>query len=186
MSSPGAGKTSLLVQTLKELADISPVAVIEGDQATAHDAERIRACGVPAVQINTGKGCHLDAEMIEQALPELALPDGGILFIENVGNLVCPAGFDLGEGWKVVIASVTEGEDKPLKYPGMFAACDLMLVSKCGLLQALRFDVDRLEANARRVKPEIDILRVSVETPDGLASWLDWLEAVHVAVSPAA
>ncbi len=186
MSSPGAGKTSLLVRSLERLAGIYPVAVIEGDQATAQDAERIRACGVPAVQINTGKGCHLDAEMIEQALPELNLPDGGILFIENVGNLVCPAGFDLGERWKVVIASVTEGEDKPLKYPGMFAACDLMLVSKCDLLPALRFDVDRLEANARRVKPEIDILRVSAETPDGLAPWFDWLKAARVAVSPAA
>ena len=134
VSSPGSGKTSLLVRTLQRLAGCLPAAVIEGDQQTEFDAERIRATGVAALQINTGKGCHLDADMIARALPRLALADGGLLFIENVGNLVCPAAFDLGEAHKVVILSITEGEDKPLKYPDMFAAADLMLLNKVDLL----------------------------------------------------
>jgi hydrogenase nickel incorporation protein HypB len=138
------------------------------------------------VQINTGRGCHLDAEMIDQALPELTAPLGGFLFIENVGNLVCPAGFDLGEGKRVVIASVTEGEDKPLKYPGMFATCDLMLISKCDLLPALEFDIDLLEANARRINPRIEILRVSSRSADGVGPWLRWLKAARHQLQPAA
>ena len=186
MSSPGSGKTSLLVRTLELLRGEMPVAVIEGDQATTHDADRIRACGVPAIQINTGQACHLDAEMIARALPELPLPDGGILLIENVGNLVCPAGFDLGEARKVVIASVTEGEDKPLKYAGMFAACELMLVSKCDLLEVLDFDLEALEANARRVNPETEILRTSARTDAGLADWVRWLLAERARLRPAA
>ena len=141
VSSPGSGKTSLLVRAINDLKSRFPIAVIEGDQQTAHDAERIRATGVRAVQINTGKGCHLDAHMVAHALDELALDPDGLLFIENVGNLICPAGFDLGEAHKVVVLSVTEGEDKPLKYPDMFAAADLMLLNKSDLLPHLDFDV---------------------------------------------
>jgi hydrogenase nickel incorporation protein HypB len=179
VSSPGAGKTTLLVETLRALAGRVPVAVIEGDQATSHDAERIRGQGVAAVQINTGSGCHLDAQMVERALGEVGSPQDGVLFIENVGNLVCPAGFDLGEAAKVVIVSVTEGEDKPLKYPGMFKASRLMLISKCDLLPFLRFDLDRLVANAKRVNPAIEILQVAAETSGGLDAWLAWLDAAR-------
>ncbi len=137
VSSPGSGKTTLLVRTIERLAGLVPVAVIEGDQQTSFDAERIRATGAPALQINTGKGCHLDAAMVETALSRLAPPDGSVLMIENVGNLVCPAGFDLGEAHKVVVLSVTEGEDKPLKYPDMFHAASLMLLNKIDLLPHL-------------------------------------------------
>ena len=144
VSSPGSGKTALLVETLKRIGDKYPVAVIEGDQETTADADRIRATGVPAIQINTGKGCHLDADLVRTGMSRLGTPANGILFIENVGNLVCPAGFDLGEAHKVVIVSVTEGEDKPLKYSGMFAASALMVVTKTDLLPHLDFDVDRL------------------------------------------
>lgn len=178
VSSPGAGKTSLLVATLERLADSVPVAVIEGDQETTADAERIRATGTPALQVNTGKGCHLDARMIDRAFAELHIHDG-VLLIENVGNLVCPAGFDLGEAHKVVIASVTEGEDKPLKYPNMFAASSLMLVSKVDLLPHLDFDVDALIENARRVNPNIAVLKVSARTGEGLDRWLAWVEAAR-------
>lgn len=179
VSSPGAGKTTLLVATLEALRDRLSLAVIEGDQATSHDADRIRSAGVPALQINTGAGCHLDAAMIETAIHQTGLPRGGILFIENVGNLVCPAAFDLGEAAKVVIVSVTEGEDKPLKYPGMFQAAQTMVISKCDLLPFLRFDRERLIANARRVNPAIEILEVRAEERGGLESWLAWLEAAH-------
>ena len=152
VSSPGAGKTSLLVETLKQLTEQGHLAVIEGDQETTADADRIRETGVPALQVNTGRGCHLDAEMVDRAFNQLHIHDG-VLFIENVGNMVCPAGFDLGEAHKVVIASVTEGEDKPLKYPNMFAAASLMLVSKVDLLPHLDFDVQALIDNALRVNP---------------------------------
>lgn len=175
VSSPGSGKTTLLVSTLQRLAGELPVAVIEGDQQTSRDAERIRATGAPAVQINTGKGCHLDARMVERALDTLALPRGGLLLIENVGNLVCPAAFDLGEAHKVVILSVTEGEDKPIKYPDMFHAADLMLLNKCDLLPYLDFDVAQAEAFARQVNPDIRILHVSATRGDGMDAWLDWL-----------
>jgi hydrogenase nickel incorporation protein HypB len=179
VSSPGSGKTTLLVRTLQALQGRYPLAVIEGDQQTEQDADRIRATGVPAVQINTGKGCHLDAQMVERALPEMPLPEGGMLFIENVGNLVCPAGFDLGEFAKVVVLSVTEGEDKPLKYPDMFRAAGLMLLNKCDLLPYLSFDVALAEEYARRVNPDIRIIRLSAVSGEGMGEWLSWLEAQH-------
>ena len=178
VSSPGAGKTSLLVRTLERLLPENRVAVIEGDQETSADADRIRATGAPAVQVNTGKGCHLDATMIDRAFGQLHFHDG-VLFIENVGNLVCPAGFDLGEAHKVVIASVTEGEDKPLKYPNMFAAAGLMLVSKVDLLPHLDFDVEQLIANARRVNPGIAVIKVSATSGDGMERWLKWIAAAR-------
>jgi hydrogenase nickel incorporation protein HypB len=178
VSSPGAGKTSLLVAALERLQGSVPVAVIEGDQETSADAERIRSTGTPALQVNTGKGCHLDAKMIDRAFAELHIHDG-VLMIENVGNLVCPAGFDLGEAHKVVIASVTEGEDKPLKYPNMFAASSLMLVSKVDLLPHLDFDVDELIANARKVNPNIAVIHVSARTGEGLDRWLQWIDAAR-------
>jgi hydrogenase nickel incorporation protein HypB len=176
VSSPGSGKTALLVETLKRIGDKYPVAVIEGDQETTADADRIRATGVPAIQINTGKGCHLDADMVRTAMSRLGTPANGVLFIENVGNLVCPAGFDLGEAHKVVIVSVTEGEDKPLKYSGMFAASALMVVTKTDLLPHLDFDVDRLIDNARRINPTIGVLKLSAKTGEGMDRWLHWLE----------
>jgi len=182
VSSPGSGKTTLLVKTIEALQGRLPVAVVEGDQQTSNDAERIRATGAPAVQINTGKGCHLDAHMVGHALEQLPLENGGALMIENVGNLVCPAAFDLGEAGKVVILSVTEGEDKPLKYPDMFRAARLMLVNKCDLLPYLEFDVDQAIANARRVNPLIEVIRVSATKGDGMADWLAWIEKGAAAV----
>jgi hydrogenase nickel incorporation protein HypB len=176
VSSPGAGKTTLLVRTLEALQGRWPLAVIEGDQETTRDADRIRATGVPALQINTGKGCHLDARMIAQALPRIVPEDGGILFIENVGNLVCPAAFDLGEDHKVVVLSVTEGDDKPLKYPGIFRAADLMVVNKIDLLPYVRFDVAAAVGHARTLNPGMAAILVSATTEEGMADWLDWLE----------
>jgi len=175
VSSPGSGKTSLLVETLKCLEGSFPRLVIEGDQQTTFDAERVRETGVPTVQINTGKGCHLDAHMVGHALARLALESGAVLFIENVGNLVCPAGFDLGERCKVVILSVTEGEDKPLKYPDMFAAAELMILGKVDLLPHVDFDVDRCLEYARRVNPAIQCLQLSARSGAGMDGWLDWL-----------
>jgi hydrogenase nickel incorporation protein HypB len=177
MSSPGSGKTTLLVETLKALKGELTAAVIEGDQQTSADAERIRATGVPALQINTGKGCHLDAQMITQAVGRLNVAAGSALFIENVGNLVCPAGFDLGEAAKVVVLSVTEGEDKPLKYPNMFAAADLLVVTKTDLLPYLDFDVAAMLANARKIKPGLQVIQTSAKTGEGMADWLAWVEA---------
>jgi len=179
MSSPGSGKTTLLVETIRALKDRLPMAVIEGDQQTSNDAARIRETGVPALQVNTGKGCHLDADMVSSALDHMEMPRGGLLFIENVGNLVCPAGFDLGEARRVVLASVTEGEDKPLKYPEMFATADAMLVSKCDLLPHLQFDVDALVANARKVRPRLDVLKTSATGGPGLDHWLQWLAGLQ-------
>lgn len=177
VSSPGSGKTTLLTATIEALKDELPLAVIEGDQQTANDAERIRATGVPAIQVNTGKGCHLDGHMVGHALEHLDLAEGGALFIENVGNLVCPAGFDLGEAHKVVILSVTEGEDKPIKYPDMFHASDLMLLTKTDLLPHLDFDVDACLDYARRVNPRIKILQVSAKSGEGMGDWLNWIRA---------
>jgi hydrogenase nickel incorporation protein HypB len=182
VSSPGSGKTSLLARTLEALRDEMPLAVIEGDQQTSRDADRLRATGVPAVQVNTGKGCHLDAHMVGHALEALALSEGGVLFIENVGNLVCPAGFDLGEAHKVVVLSVTEGEDKPLKYPNMFAAADLLLLNKTDLLPHLDFDVEQCLEYARRINPDLVVLQLSARTGEGLTAWLDWLRAERRAV----
>ncbi len=176
VSSPGSGKTTLLVRTIERLAGRLPVAVIEGDQQTSVDAERIRATGAPALQINTGKGCHLDAAMIETALGRLAPAEDSVLMVENVGNLVCPAAFDLGEAHKVVVLSVTEGEDKPLKYPDMFHAASLMLLNKVDLLPHLSFDVERCLEYARRINPSIEILQVSATSGAGLDAWLAWIE----------
>jgi hydrogenase nickel incorporation protein HypB len=177
VSSPGSGKTTLLVRTIEALKERVPVAVIEGDQQTNVDAERIRATGVPAVQINTGKGCHLDAHMVGHAVERLNLPDDSLLMIENVGNLVCPAAFDLGEAHKVVILSVTEGEDKPLKYPDMFHAADLMILNKIDLLPHLSFDVSCCIEYARRVNPRLEVMQISATSGQGMDAWLAWLLA---------
>ncbi len=179
VSSPGSGKTTLLVETLKILAKTHQCYVIEGDQQTANDADRIRETGVPALQINTGKGCHLDGHMVGHALEHLAPKDGSCVFIENVGNLVCPASFDLGEAHKVAILSVTEGEDKPLKYPDMFAAADLMLLNKFDLMPHLDFDIEAAKENARKVNPNIKILSVSARTGAGLDHWISWIAAAR-------
>jgi hydrogenase nickel incorporation protein HypB len=175
VSSPGSGKTTLLVRTIEAWGGRSPVVVIEGDQQTSFDADRIRATGAPAVQVNTGKGCHLDAMMVARALAELDPPSGSLAFIENVGNLVCPAAFDLGEAHKVVILSVTEGEDKPLKYPDMFRAADLMLVSKVDLAPYVSFDIAKAVDFARRVRPGLEVIEVSATTGAGFDHWLGWL-----------
>ena len=177
VSSPGSGKTALLVKTIELLKDKVKIAVVEGDQQTSNDAERIRATGVAALQINTGKGCHLDGHMVGHALERLQLADESLFLIENVGNLVCPAAFDLGEQHKVAILSVTEGEDKPLKYSDMFRAADVMLLNKCDLLPYLEFDADLAEANALRVNPQLKIFRVSASSGEGLAEWVAWIEA---------
>ncbi len=176
VSSPGSGKTSLLVETVRRLQGRRPVAVIEGDQQTSFDAERIRATGVPAVQINTGKGCHLDARMVHDALHELPPLDHGVLMIENVGNLVCPAAFDLGEHAKVLVFSVTEGEDKPLKYPDMFQAAGLILLNKCDLLPHLHFDMDKAMRFIQQVNPDAPVIQVSATSGQGFDDWLGWLE----------
>ena len=177
VSSPGSGKTTLLVRTIEALAGRLAVAVVEGDQQTSLDADRIRATGAPAVQVNTGKGCHLDASMVERALAALAPADGSVVLIENVGNLVCPAAFDLGEAHKVVILSVTEGDDKPLKYPDMFHAADLMVINKADLAPYVTFDVDAAIANARRIRPGLPALVLSATTGEGFEAWLAWLAA---------
>jgi len=176
VSSPGSGKTTLLVKTIAALNGAMPLAVIEGDQQTENDAERIRAAGAPAIQINTGKGCHLDAQMVGQAMHQLGLQDDSLLLIENVGNLVCPASFDLGEAHKVVILSVTEGEDKPLKYPDMFRAAGVMLLNKCDLLPHLTFDADLAIEYAHRINPKLQVIRISATSGEGMAEWLDWIK----------
>lgn len=176
VSSPGSGKTTLLTETLLRLRDKLNCAVIEGDQQTTNDAQRIRETGVPAIQVNTGKGCHLDAQMVHDAVDRLGLDENSLLFIENVGNLVCPASFDLGERHKVAVLSVTEGEDKPLKYPHMFAASDIMILNKIDLLPYLHFDVEACIANAKRVNPNIQVIKVSATSGEGMDAWLAWLE----------
>src|SRR6266540_4108824 len=175
VSSPGSGKTTLLVKTIDAWATRTPVAVIEGDQQTSRDADRIRATGAAAVQINTGKGCHLDAQMVGRALDALDPRDGSLLLIENVGNLVCPAAFDLGEAHKVVVLSVTEGDDKPLKYPDMFHAADLLAINKIDLAPYVDFNVDAAIGYARRMRPGLPALCVSAKTGAGLDAWLDWI-----------
>ena len=183
VSSPGSGKTTVLERTITSIKDEISVSVIEGDQQTLNDANRIAATGAPVIQVNTGKGCHLDARMIRRAMEDLAPGDGSLLMIENVGNLVCPAMFDLGEAAKVVIISVTEGDDKPLKYPTMFAAADLCLINKIDLLPYVQFDVEQCEAAARTVNPHLEFRRVSATTGEGLESWYAWLRSRLKAVS---
>ncbi len=177
MSSPGSGKTTLLVRTIEALRADGTVAVIEGDQQTDRDARCIAATGVPVRQINTGRGCHLDAQRVGHAHTDLNIATDATLFIENVGNLVCPAGFDLGEARRVVVLSVTEGEDKPLKYPDMFRAADVMIMNKIDLLPHVRFDVEACCAYARSINPRVAILMVSATRGDGMAQWLAWLAA---------
>jgi len=199
VSSPGSGKTTLLCATIEALKSCEPslhVAVIEGDQQTSFDADRIRATGAPAVQVNTGKGCHLDAPMVEQAFAQLHQHHAAeqhhhlhadarsLLFIENVGNLVCPAVWDLGEAAKVAILSVTEGEDKPLKYPDMFAASKLMIINKIDLLPHVLFDVQRCIELARRVNPSIEVIQLSATTGEGMGAWLNWLGSAMTPADP--
>jgi len=177
VSSPGAGKTTLLVETLLRIKNDFSVGVIEGDQETANDADRIKETGVAAIQINTGKGCHLDAHMVGHAIQALPLNRDGVVFIENVGNLVCPASFDLGEDAKVVILSTTEGEDKPIKYPDMFSVSDLMLISKTDLLPYLDFNVDQAIDYAKRVNPNLEIILLSAKSGEGMEAWINWISS---------
>ena len=186
VSSPGAGKTTLLERTVRDLAGAPPLYVIEGDQATARDGERIRKAGAAVVQVNTGTGCHLDADMVTRALSALKPPSGSVLLIENVGNLVCPALFDLGERAKVVVFSVTDGEDKPLKYPHMFRAASLVILNKIDLLPHLDFSLADAIANVRQVNPDAAILQVSSRTGEGIADWYDWLRVQLTAARQAA
>lgn len=177
LSSPGAGKTTLLERTIRDLGDSLPISVVEGDQETLFDAERIRATGCKTVQINTGTGCHLEADMLARALKQLDPPLNSLVMIENVGNLVCPALFDLGEQAKLVILSVTEGADKPLKYPHMFRAASLMIINKIDLLPYVDFDMTACVDHARRVNPDIEVLQVSATNGEGLDEWYGWLSA---------
>lgn len=179
MSAPGSGKTTLLERTIRDLAGEMPLYVVEGDQATSNDADRIREAGCEAVQINTGAGCHLEADGLARGLEALDPPSGALVFVENVGNLVCPALFDLGERAKVVVASVTEGEDKPIKYPDMFHAADLMLLNKVDLLPYLQFDVQKCIEYARRVNPGIKVLQLSATSGEGMESWYQWIKATR-------
>jgi hydrogenase nickel incorporation protein HypB len=182
ISSPGAGKTSLLVKSLEALRRELQICVIEGDQETSNDAERIRRTGAPAVQINTGRGCHLDAHLVGHAAESLPLAQGGILFIENIGNLVCPSGFDLGETKRVVILSVTEGDDKPVKYPDAFASADVVILSKFDLLTHVDFNAEAAIDYARSLNPDVRIIRTSTRGSPGIGAWIDWLlaERQHV------
>ena len=186
MSSPGAGKTTLLERTARDLAGELAIGVIEGDQETALDADRMRAAGCRVVQVNTGTGCHLDALMVREALTALDPPAGSVVVIENVGNLVCPALFDLGEAHRVVLASVTEGADKPVKYPHMFRTADLVLVSKTDLLPYLDFDLARCTADLGTVSPAATVLPVSARAGDGIGRWYDWLRQRVPARAPLA
>jgi hydrogenase nickel incorporation protein HypB len=175
VSSPGAGKTTLLERTIRDLGKELPLFVLEGDQATANDSARIRAAGAPVVQINTGTGCHLEADVVARGLMELKPRTGAVVLIENVGNLICPAMFDLGERAKVAVLSVTEGEDKPLKYPHMFRVAEVIMFSKIDLLPYVDFDLDRAVANTREVNPDITVVRMSARSGEGLDAWYDWL-----------
>jgi len=175
VSSPGSGKTTLLEKTIQSIGELK-VYVIEGDQQTSLDADRIHATGVPAVQVNTGNGCHLDAEMVISAVKSLNPVNDSLLLIENVGNLVCPALFDLGEKKRVVIISVTEGEDKPLKYPNMFQSAQLCLVNKIDLLPYVDFSIENFKNNATKVNPDLQFIAISAKTLDGFAAWIDWMK----------
>jgi hydrogenase nickel incorporation protein HypB len=182
VSSPGSGKTTLLTRTLRDLRPEMQLSVIEGDQATANDAHRIQETGSPVVQINTGTGCHLEAAMVGRGLDALNPPLNSVVLIENVGNLVCPALFDLGEFAKVVILSVTEGEDKPIKYPHMFRASQVMILTKIDLLPYVQFDVEHCLAYARQVNPNLQIFQVSATTGTGLEDWYDWLRQAQQSI----
>ena len=176
VSSPGAGKTTLLTRTIQDLSAELPLSVIEGDQETVNDAEKIRETGCRVVQINTGTGCHLEANMIRKGYQELDPPANSLLMIENVGNLVCPALFDLGESAKVAILSVTEGDDKPLKYPHMFRASKILILTKIDLLPYVQFNLDRCVEHALQVNPNLEIFPVSAVTGEGLQDWYEWLK----------
>ena len=176
VSSPGSGKTSILERTLADLKDQLDFAVIEGDQQTLQDANRIDALNVPVIQINTGKGCHLESDMIHNAVKQLSPKDGSVLMIENVGNLVCPSMFDLGERKRVVIISTTEGEDKPLKYPDMFLSSDICIINKIDLLPYLDFDLDKLKSYALQVNPKLEFFEVSATKGEGMEIWYEWLK----------
>lgn len=184
MSSPGSGKTTLLERTLREIGSEMSAGVVEGDQETLLDANRLRATGCRTVQVNTGAGCHLDAEMLAAGVRSLQPPNQSVVFVENVGNLVCPALFDLGEQHKVVVSSVTEGEDKPLKYPYMFRSADLVLLNKVDLLAHLEFSVERFVDHARQVNPEVRVMLVSATHGEGMSSWYDWLRAQLDRIDP--
>ena len=175
VSSPGSGKTSILEATIRELKERMTFFIIEGDQQSLLDAERINKTGAAVVQVNTGSGCHLDASMVQRAVRELDMEEGGVLMIENVGNLVCPALFDLGEAYRIVVVSTTEGEDKPLKYPEMFRSSHLCLINKTDLLPYLDADISKLGEYALRVNPGLVIFRISAKTGEGMEKWFDWL-----------
>lgn len=177
MSSPGSGKTTLLERTLTDLRDRADFYVIEGDQQTSMDADRIREVGVPVLQVNTGSGCHLDANMVMWAVREFNPSPGSVVLIENVGNLICPSLFDLGEKSRVVLMSVTEGEDKPLKYPDMFRNADLCLINKTDLLQHVYFNIDKAIDNGLKVNGKLNFLKVSALTGDGMEDWYNWILA---------
>ncbi len=183
MSSPGAGKTTLLERTIRDLSPGLVWAVIEGDQQTTIDADRIDAAGAAAIQVNTGTGCHLDARMIREALAQLTVPEGAVLAIENVGNLICPALFDLGEARRVIIVSTTEGSDKPLKYPTILRDAHLCIINKVDLLPYVDFDLDEFMANARRINPDLNFIPLSAKTGEGLELWYDWVRENHRAAS---
>ena len=176
VSSPGSGKTSILEKTIHDLIATRKIFVIEGDQQTSRDAERIERSGAPAIQINTGSGCHLDAKMIHQALKKLEVEEKSILFIENVGNLVCPALFDLGEEKRVVVISVTEGEDKPLKYPYMFQTSNLCIINKTDLLPYVDFNVETAMSYARQLNPDLEFILMSARSGEGISQWYDWID----------
>jgi hydrogenase nickel incorporation protein HypB len=176
VSSPGSGKTSLLEKTIKEMNKKLDFFIVEGDQQTMNDAERIKEAGAPVIQVNTGQGCHLDADMINKAVKALEVKDNSVLFIENVGNLVCPAMFDLGESKRVVVISVTEGEDKPIKYPAMFNTSDVCIINKIDLLPYLDFDLNKLKEYAKQVNHHLEFIEVSVKSGEGMDKWYQWLE----------
>lgn len=186
VSSPGAGKTTLLERTIRDLKAELSISVIEGDQATVMDGQRIRDAGAPAIQVNTGAGCHLEASMVAQALKELRPAPNSLLLIENVGNLVCPAMFDLGERAKVVVLSVTEGEDKPLKYPHMFIAAEILIINKIDLLPYVDFDISVAASYVHEINPQMKILPLSARTGEGLGAWYDWLRSESSAARDAA
>ncbi len=180
VSSPGSGKTALLERTLKDLKEDLSFYVIEGDQQTLNDANRIAAVGIPVIQINTGKGCHLESDMVYDAVKKLDISDNSILMIENVGNLVCPSMFNLGESKRVVIISTTEGEDKPLKYPDMFHTSDICIINKIDLMPYLQFDLAQLKENALKVNPHLQFFELSATTGDGMEAWYQWLKESRI------